>query len=79
MNAILPLKERTSYRFYVDLEDMGTYSSFCRGNSMETAEQNALWDINKAREKDNLPRISLEQFHLHCQYGDIIFKEVINC
>lgn len=75
MKSHLPLKFGVVYKVFVSLEDMGTYSCSCKGTTTETAEQNALWSINRAREHDNLPPIRLEDFLIHCKYGDIIFEE----
>ena len=75
MKAQLPLKKDTVYKVTVDLEDMGVYVTSCKGSSIESPEQNALWDINRARQHDNLPPIDLEDFLIHCKYGDITFEE----
>ena len=75
MKSQLPLKSDVVYQVFVDLEDMGTLRSSCKGTTSETAEQNALWHINNAREHDNLPPIGLQDFLIHCKYGDITFEE----
>lgn len=42
------------YKFKIHTDDMGTYWGICSDTLMETAEENALWDVNKAREHDGL-------------------------
>jgi hypothetical protein len=40
------------------MDDMGSYGPiFASSNTMETKEENALWDLNSARRHDGLPEL----------------------
>lgn len=70
------LKAHTLYKFKLFIDDMGSYNGYCKGSNMETAEENALWSINNARQHDNLRPLDLEDIIYFWKRKNIVFEEI---
>ena len=49
------------YVLKVCRSDMGDYKTNCKSSPMETAWENGLWHVNRAREHDGLRPLTLQE------------------